>query len=98
MQDAARQQVGLATMLSLVVGSIIRAGIFVLPASLAPLGWNAPAGWLVSSSGAFCLAFALALLTRGGEGIQAHIQQALGPTAAFLAASHIGVRAGHPSG
>jgi basic amino acid/polyamine antiporter, APA family len=86
MRDAALQQVGLTTMLSLVVGSVIGAGIFVLPASLAPLGWNAPVGWLVSSSGALCIAFALASLTRGGEGLQAHIGQAFGPTAAFVAA------------
>ena len=86
MRDAARQQVGLATMLSLVVGSIIGTGIFVLPASLAPLGWNAPLGWLVSTSGALCLAFALATLARGGRGIQAHIHEAFGPAAAFVAA------------
>jgi len=86
MNSAARQQVGFATTLSLVVGSIIGVGIFVVPASLAPLGWNAPFGWVVSSSGALCLAFALATLTRGGEGIQSHIQYELGPTAGFIAA------------
>lgn len=73
-------------MTSVVVGSIIGAGIFVLPVSLAPLGWNAALGWVVSGAGALCLAFALSRLTRGGEGIQAHIEQAFGPTIAFVAA------------
>lgn len=86
MRQAARQEVGLATMLSVVIGSIIGAGIFVLPVSLAPLGWNAAIGWLLSGAGALCLAFTLARLTRGGEGIQAHIEQAFGPTVAFVAA------------
>ena len=73
-------------MFSLVVGSIIGAGIFMLPVSLAPLGWNAAIGWLVSGAGALCLAFALARLARGGEGIQAHIEETFGPTTAFVAA------------
>src|ERR687890_1955215 len=86
MSDGAQQKVGLATMTSVVIGSIIGAGIFVLPVSLAPLGWNAAIGWLVSGSGALCLAFALARLTQGGEGIQAHIEQALGRLVGFVAA------------
>ena len=86
MTEAARQEVGVATMLSVVIGSIIGAGIFVLPVTLAPLGWNAAGGWLVSGAGALCLAFALARLTRGGEGIQTHVEQVFGPTAAFVAA------------
>ena len=73
-------------MTSVVIGSIIGAGIFVLPVSLAPLGWNAVIGWLVSGSGALCLAFALARLTQGGDGIQAHLEQALGPVSGFIAA------------
>ena len=42
-QDAG-QTVGLPGMLSIVVGSIIGASIFMLPGSLAPLGWNAALG------------------------------------------------------
>jgi len=37
MDDSDGQKVGLPTMISVVVGSIIGAGIFVLPVSLAPL-------------------------------------------------------------
>ena len=86
MGSTARQEVGVAIMTWVVIGSIIGAGIFVLPAALAPLGWNAAVGWMVSGTGAMCLAFALARLTRGGQGIQAHIEQVFGPTAAFVAA------------
>ena len=45
--------------LALVVGSIIGAGIFMLPVSLAPLGANAVVGWIISGLGAVCIAFAL---------------------------------------
>lgn len=82
----ARQTIGLPTTFALVLGSIIGAGIFMLPVSLAPLGWNAPIGWLVSGLGALCLAYALSQLTRGGQGVQAHIEQAFGAVPAFIAA------------
>lgn len=72
---------------ALVVGTIIGAGIFMLPVSLAPLGRNAIIGWVVSGMGALCIVFALAQLSRlGGDGIQANIERELGPTAAFLTA------------
>ena len=72
---------------ALVVGTMIGAGIFMLPVSLAPLGPNAPIAWIVSSIGALCIAFALARLTKGGgAGIQAHIEKAFGPTVGFLVA------------
>lgn len=72
---------------AVVVGTMIGAGIFMLPVSLAPLGANAPAGWVLSSIGALAIAFALARLSRlGGDGIQANIERQLGRTAAFLVA------------
>jgi APA family basic amino acid/polyamine antiporter len=86
MRKDAGQTVGLPAMLSIVVGSIIGASIFMLPVSLAPLGWNAALGWMVSGSGALCLAFALASLSRGGRGIQAHIEETFGPIPAYIAA------------
>lgn len=86
MHQESGQMVGLPTMLSIVVGSIIGAGIFMLPVSLAPLGWNAPLGWIVSGSGALCLAFALGRLARGGRGIQAHIEENAGSIPAYIAA------------
>ncbi|WP_235090914.1 APC family permease [Sphingomonas lutea] len=71
-----------------VVGGMIGAGIFMLPASLAPYGRNAPIAWVVSGLGAVALAFALSSLARrsgGGHGMQAHVEAALGPTFGFLA-------------
>ena len=71
--------------LALVVGSIIGAGIFMLPVSLAPLGPNAIAGWLISGIGAFCIAFALGrLVTADGAGVQAYIERSFGATAGFV--------------
>jgi basic amino acid/polyamine antiporter, APA family len=72
---------------ALVVGSMIGAGIFMLPVSLAPLGVNAVVGWFLSSGGALTIAFALARLSQlGGDGIQANIERQLGRRAAFLVA------------
>ncbi|HLO20303.1 MAG TPA: APC family permease [Sphingomicrobium sp.] len=72
---------------ALVVGTIIGAGIFMLPVSLAPLGRNSIIGWVVSGMGALCIVFALAQLSRlGGNGIQANIEREFGPTTAFLTA------------
>lgn len=77
---------GLAMAISLVIGTMIGGGIFVLPASLAPLGWNAVAGWVVSGAGAMCLAVTLRfLMKRSGEGFHAVVERTLGPIAAFLA-------------
>jgi APA family basic amino acid/polyamine antiporter len=87
MRKDAGQTVGLPAMLSVVIGSIIGAGIFMLPVALAPLGANALIGWLVSGIGIMCIAYALAQLSRlGGDGIQANIEREFGPTMAFLAA------------
>src|SRR3954464_5824381 len=85
LQPRPEDQLGIWRPRALVVGSMIGAGIFLLPVALAPLGINAIAGWLISSVGALCIAFSLAQLTRaGGAGIQAHIEGAFGPTVAYL--------------
>src|SRR4051794_29164738 len=81
------QMIGIWITTSLVVGTIIGSGIFMLPVSLAPLGINVLVGWLVSGVGALCIVFALAQLSSlGGDGIQANIEREFGPTIAFLAA------------
>ena len=55
---------------ALVVGTMIGAGIFMLPVSLAPLGVNALVGWILSIFGALAIAFALARVSQlGGDGI-----------------------------
>jgi len=80
-------RIGIWMTSALVVGTMIGAGIFMLPVSLAPLGANAVAGWGLSSLGALCIAFSLACLSRlGGDGIQANIERQLGRTAAFVVA------------
>lgn len=70
---------------ALVVGGMIGAGIVLLPVSLAPLGYNAIVGWLISGIGVLSLAYALALVSRqDGQGIQAYIERLLGPTIGFV--------------
>ena len=82
-----RQQLGIWMCLALVVGTIIGSGIFMLPVSLAPLGYNAVAGWVISGIGIICIAYALGRLSKlGGEGIQANVEHELGATTGFLVA------------
>jgi APA family basic amino acid/polyamine antiporter len=80
-------KIGIWMTSALVIGTIIGAGIFMLPVSLAPLGPNALIGWLVSGVGVMCIVFALAQLSRlSGDGIQANIEREFGPAVAFLVA------------
>ena len=80
------RQLGFWMTWALVVGTMIGSGIFLLPASLAALGPNSIAGWVVSGLGAVSLAFAIGRLAReGGNGIQSYIERAFGPFVAFLA-------------
>ena len=57
-----KRGLGLWMCTSLVVGSMIGSGVFLLPASLAPFGGISILGWLVSAGGAMCLALVLARL------------------------------------
>ena len=50
------RQLGLPMTIALVVGNMIGAGIFLLPAELAPYGHTAFYGWLVTIAGVLCLA------------------------------------------
>ncbi len=81
------RQLGFWMSWSVVVGTMIGSGIFMLPASLAPYGANAIAGWIVSGLGAVALAYCIGRLARAGDGggIQSYIEQAFGPFVAFLA-------------
>lgn len=77
---------GLTMSLSLVIGTMIGGGIYVLPASLAPLGWNATLGWLICGVGALCLATSFRYLIDGkGEGFQHNIERVIGEIPGFLA-------------
>jgi APA family basic amino acid/polyamine antiporter len=46
--------------LALCVGNMVGSGIYLLPATLAPLGTNQLYGWLITIGGATCLAAAFA--------------------------------------
>lgn len=87
MTDSEDGKMGIWMTSALVVGTIIGAGIFMLPVSLAPLGANVLIGWVVSGVGVMCIVFALAQLSRlSGDGIQANIEREFGPVVAFLVA------------
>lgn len=50
--------------LALVMGNMIGSGVYLLPASLAPYGWNALFGWVLTVGGALCLAVVFGRLAR----------------------------------
>ncbi len=80
-------ELGLPTAVSLVVGSMIGSGVFLLPASLAPLGGVAFLGWIVSAIGASVLALVFARLARidpVAGGPYAYSRHAYGDFAGFL--------------
>jgi basic amino acid/polyamine antiporter, APA family len=72
---------------ALIMGNMIGSGVFLLPASLAPLGWNGVAGWIITIGGAMALAWVLARLTAalpGGGGPIGFVESAFGRVPAFL--------------
>lgn len=58
------RKLGLFAAIALVMGNMIGSGVFLLPASLAPYGWNAVIGWFITTAGTLVLAWVLAALTR----------------------------------
>ncbi|WP_294005040.1 APC family permease [Sphingomonas sp.] len=71
--------------LAMVVGTIIGSGIYVLPATVAPYGWNIVIAFAVTIAGTVCLALSMARLARrlpGGP--YSYITVAFGDTAAFV--------------
>ncbi len=58
------RQLGLTAAIALVVGNMIGSGVFLLPATLAPYGWNAVGGWIITITGALVLALVFARLTK----------------------------------
>ena len=63
-QRPRRAGLGFWMCLALVMGNMIGSGVFLLPASLAPYGWNAVAGWIVTIGGALVLGYLIVRLTR----------------------------------
>lgn len=75
--------------LALVVGNMIGSGFFLMPATLAPFGWNGVAGWLLTTAGALCLAVTFGSLARAlpkAGGPYAYSRAAFGRFPAFLVA------------
>ncbi|HEX7374165.1 MAG TPA: amino acid permease [Steroidobacteraceae bacterium] len=73
---------------ALVVGNIIGMGIFMLPASLAPYGYTALAGWGITVAGMAVLARVFARLAREfprADGPYVYIRENVGEAPAFLA-------------
>ncbi|WP_395007862.1 amino acid permease [Undibacterium sp.] len=78
---------GFWTCTALIVGNVIGMGIFMLPASLAPFGWNAFLGWAVTLIGAVFIALTFAHLARvfpSEDGPYAYMRLAFGDTTAFF--------------
>jgi APA family basic amino acid/polyamine antiporter len=69
-EDAAipKRKLGPVMCTALVVGSMIGSGVFLLPTSLAPLGWNSVYGWLATIAGSLCVVAVLVRLSRGRAG------------------------------
>ena len=83
------KQLGLVMCTALVVGNMIGSGIFLLPATLAPYGWNSIFGWALTIAGGILLATIFAALSRNfpkAGGPYAFTQEAFGPMAGFLVA------------
>jgi basic amino acid/polyamine antiporter, APA family len=73
--------------LALVIGNMIGSGVFLLPASLAPFGWNAVFGWLFTIGGVLTIVAVLARLAKahpGVDGPYGYTLAAFGPRIAFL--------------
>lgn len=89
MKTLGPKPLGLWMCTALVVGNMIGSGVFMLPASLAPFGWNAVIAWVLTIGGSLCLAYVFASLARTfprGGGPFAYTEEAFGRTAGFLVA------------
>lgn len=89
MKTSVAKPLGFWMCVALVVGNMIGSGVFMLPASLAPFGWNAVIGWVVTIAGGLCLAFVFARLAKAfpkAGGPYAFTQEAFGRTAGFMVA------------
>ncbi|HEY0244023.1 MAG TPA: amino acid permease [Mucilaginibacter sp.] len=90
MPASGKNKLGLWTSTSLVVGNMIGAGVFLMPAALAAYGSISLLGWVFSAIGAFLLARVFAnlskLLPNATGGPYAYTHHSLGNFAGFLVA------------
>ena len=81
------RKLGLLAAIALVMGNMIGSGVFLLPASLAPFGWNAVAAWILTIGGVMILAFVLVRLGKAlphATGPTGFVTEAFGPVFGFL--------------
>lgn len=82
------KKIGFWTCTALVVGNCIGMGIFLLPASLAPYGFNATIGWGITVVGCIALARVFARLARelpNADGPYGYVRSTLGELPAYIA-------------
>ncbi|MBK9494199.1 MAG: Arginine/agmatine antiporter [Alphaproteobacteria bacterium ADurb.BinA280] len=82
------RQLGFWMCTALVIGNTIGMGIFILPASLAPYGFNASIGWVITVAGCLLIALVFARLARmmpRANGPYDYIRHELGELPAFMA-------------
>jgi APA family basic amino acid/polyamine antiporter len=90
-----QRQIGFWTATSLVVGTVVGSGIFMLPASMATFGSIGLIGWAMSGFGALFLALCFSRLSRRmpkAGGPYAYCRQAYGDMVAFQVATSYWVR------
>lgn len=86
---AVARPLGLIMVTALVVGNMIGSGVYMLPASLAPYGWNVIPAWGITIAGSLCIAAVFAGLSRRhlqGGGPYVYVRAAFGNDTAFLIA------------
>lgn len=80
-------KIGFWALLSIVIGSQVGSGVFMLPAVLAPYGTFSLVGWVLSATGAIALALVFSILSsklpRTG-GPHTYVQEAFGKHIAFF--------------
>lgn len=79
------KRLGRAMSMAMVVGTVIGSGIYLLPATTAPFGWNLVFAFALVAIGTLTLAFCLSRLSaRLPGGPYSYVAAAFGDTAAFM--------------
>ena len=88
-KPAKTKSLGLWMCTALVVGNMVGTGVFLLPASLAPMGWNAIIALVLTILGGLGLAYVFGSLARRfskAGGPYVYTAEAFGPAAGFMVA------------
>lgn len=79
---ASPKRLGLWMATAMVVGNMVGSGVFLLPAALAPFGWNGVVAWVLTTGGAIVLAFTIGRLAAslpGAAGPVGNVAEVFGP-------------------